>query len=179
MDTTTTAIRLPQTVAAVAGTKQGTFHRQKIVSVVKGDPGIHLRRLAAVVGISWNTCLHHVNRLEAKGVVSTQKVRGLVCVFDRTGGAVTGKTGHCLLRDERNMNVARFVAENPGCHQRAVCAGTDLAPSVVTRRLQSLEDAGLVERIREGRVTLVAPTEALESALQTDVAGDDPLQILF
>lgn len=156
-------------------TAQGDLHRQKILAAIRGNPGIHLRRLAHIVGLSWNTCLHHVGVLEARGLVVVRKVAGKVCAFDASRGAVGGKTAACLLRDPRNTSVARFVADHPGAHQRAICAGTSLAPSVVTRRLQHLEDAGLVERVREGRVALVQPTPRLGRAL----AGldDDPLRV--
>ncbi len=169
MDTTTTQIRA-QPNTTLGGTQQGSHHRQKLLQLVRGDPGIHLRRAAHVMGISWNTCLHHVQRLEQAGLVTVKKVQGKVCVFDRTQGAVTGKTGTCLLRDDRNLTMARFLSENPGVHQRSICAATSLAPSVVTRRLQALEDAGLVERVREGRAIFVEPTAALDAAL----ANDDP-----
>ncbi len=164
----------PTPNVTLGGTRQGSYHRQNILNLIRGDPGIHLRRLAHVVGLSWNTTLHHINRLEAAGLVSTRKVQGKTCVFDRSRGAMDSKTGTALLRDPRNVTVARFVSEHPGAHQRALCAATDLAPSVVTRRLQALEEAGLVERVRLGRVALVQPTDALASALG---AGDvsDPL----
>ncbi len=166
MDTTT-----PQTTTfarvntTLGGTKTGAHHRDLLIQVIRSNPGIHVRRLAAIVGISWNTCLHHVHRLEAAGLISSKKVQGKLTVFDKTRGAVVAKAGNALLRDERNLTVARFVAEHPGAHQRAICAGTDLAPSVVTRRLQALEDAGMVERVPEGRITAVHPTEALDEVL--------------
>jgi predicted transcriptional regulator len=165
--------QIRSTSTILGGTKQGSHHRQKIMQLVRADPGIHLRRLGHIVGLSWNTCLHHVQRLEAANLVTLQKVQGKVCVFDRTQGAISGKTGSALLRDPRNMTVARFVAEHPGAHQRAICTATDLAPSVVTRRLQALEDAGLVDRVREGRVTLVVPTEQLMAAIDASQEGID------
>ncbi len=166
-----TTIR-PVANVTLGGTQQGSYHRQNILNLIRGDPGIHLRRLAHVVGLSWNTTLHHVTRLEAAGFISIRKVQGKICAFDRSRGALEGKTGTALLRDPRNQTVARFVAANPGAHQRAVCAATDLAPSVVTRRLQALEEAGFVERVREGRVALVQPTTALGEALERSDEAD-------
>ncbi len=165
----------PTTNVTLGGTRQGSHHRQHILNLIRGDPGIHLRRLAHIVGLSWNTTLHHVNRLDAAGLISIKKVQGKVCAFDRSRGALESKTGTALLRDPRNASVARFVVDHPGAHQRAVCAATELAPSVVTRRLAALEDAGLVERVREGRVAWVQPTEALETALNSDEA--DPFAL--
>ncbi len=167
----TTTIR-PTANVTLGGTQQGSYHRQNIINLIRGDPGIHLRRLAHVVGLSWNTTLHHVNRLEAAGLISIKKVQGKVCAFDRSRGALDGKTGTALLRDPRNVTVARFVVDHPGAHQRALCAATHLAPSVVTRRLQAMEEAGLVERVREGRVALVQPTDALSLALGNNDAAD-------
>lgn len=170
METTTQLHARPKNATA-----QGDLHRQKILHTIRANPGIHLRRMAHIVGLSWNTCLHHLGVLEARHLVVVRKVQGKICAFDTSRGAVTGKTGTCLLRDPRNMTVARFVAQHPGAHQRAVAAATDLAPSVVTRRLQSLEDAGLVERVRDGRVCFVQPTAELEKALIVD---PDPLLVL-
>lgn len=167
METTTQLHARPKTATA-----QGDLHRQKILHTIRANPGIHLRRMAHIVGLSWNTCLHHLGVLEAHHLVVVRKVQGKICAFDTSRGAVASKTATCLLRDPRNLTVARYVAQHPGAHQRALAAGTDLAPSVVTRRLQSLEDAGLVERVRDGRVCLVQPTPVLEHALGLE---QDPL----
>lgn len=139
--------------------------RARIQALVRADPGIHIRRIAALSGLSWNTVQYHLRRMEADGTVASRKVQGNVCYFDRSSGAFHGKQGQALLREPRNVLLARHLIQNGGSSQRELAESLGLAASVIHRRIHRFEEAGLVERIPEGRSVLVFPREDLSLGL--------------
>lgn len=139
--------------------------RARIQALVRADPGIHIRRIAFLSGLSWNTVQYHLRRMEAAGTVVSRKVQGNVCYFDRSAGAFHGKQGQALLREPRNVLLARHLVDNGGRSQRELAQELGLAASVIHRRIQKFEEAGLVERIPEGRSVLVFPREDLSVGL--------------
>ena len=148
------------------GRPRGDTQRELLMAFVGSNPGIHILRASQVLGLNWNTCLHHVRRLEAEGRLSTRKVQGRVCLFDRKAGAVAPRIAPILLRDGRNADIARLLASSPGLNQRALAESLGMAASVIHRRLVRMEEAGLVERVQRSRETAVFATDALHVAFE-------------
>lgn len=145
------------------GSNAGDIARERILSVVKTSPGIHIRRISLLTGLSWNTCLHHLRVLDLGNQVTSRKVQGKRCWFDTRSGAVNAKRGICLMRDSINLSIANEVLGQPGNSQINIATNLDLAASVVHRRLVAMEQAGLVTRQPENRKMSVHPTQALEA----------------
>ncbi|MCA1818771.1 MAG: winged helix-turn-helix transcriptional regulator [Thermoplasmatota archaeon] len=154
------------------GRPKGDRQRQLLLALVAANPGVHILRAAALLGLNWNTCLHHVRRLEGAGTVTVRKVNGRVCLFDRKAGAASNRIGNLLLRDERNVNLAKLLIGSPGVNQKSLAGHMGVAASVVHYRLVRLEEAGLIQRVNRGREVCVFPTESLEAAFRaTQVPG--------
>ncbi len=139
--------------------------RQRILAVVRHNPGIHVGHVARLVGMAWNTVDHHIRRMERAGVVACVKVQGRIALFDATQGRVPNKRAQALLKDARNRVMLGCIVASPGSTQRGLADATGLAASVVHRRLASMEDAGLVYRTPDGRSNVVHPTRRAHDAL--------------
>ena len=157
------------------GRPKGDRQRQLLLALVASNPGVHVLRAAALLGLNWNTCLHHVRRLEGAGLVTVRKVSGRVCLFDRKSGSASSRIGNLLLRDERNMGLARLLIEAPGVNQKSLAGKLGVAASVAHYRLVRLEEAGLIQRVNRGREVCVFPTEAMESAYRTAMLNVAPV----
>ncbi|MHB8633656.1 MAG: winged helix-turn-helix transcriptional regulator [Thermoplasmatota archaeon] len=144
---------------------RGERQRQLLLGLIASSPGVHVLRAASVLGLNWNTCHHHVRRLEAEGRIVVRKVAGLVCLFDRREGAVTPRLAPVALREARNNDIARMTMENPGKNQKEMAQSLGLAASVVHRRLLRMEELGLVHRVAHGREVSVFATDVLKAAL--------------
>lgn len=55
-----------------------TLNKQKILSVVKHNPGINTPRIAEVLEMSWTSCNNHLMELRSRGLVD----------FEHTGKSV-------------------------------------------------------------------------------------------
>jgi len=153
------------------GRPNGERQRALLVALVAANPGVHILRASNLLGLNWNTCLHHVRRLEGMGQLTVRKVNGRVCLFDRRGGAASNRLGTLLLRDARNAEVAKVLAASPGINQKALAQRVGIAPSVCHYRLVRLEEAGLVQRANHGREVAVFPTDAMLAALRQSTAS--------
>jgi len=147
---------------------------ERLLSLIRANPGIHVRRLAQLVGLSWNTCLHHLRTMEAQDRVVSRKVQGRVCYFDRTRGAVDGKEALCLLRDPDNRRLVQRILEEPGRKQVEIAKALSMPTSTVHRRVARMEAAGLIRRMHESRSMLVFPSERLGALGGAQVPADDP-----
>lgn len=151
-------------MSASARNLPASTNRERLLSLIKSNPGIHIRRLSHLTGLSWNTCLHHLRAMERGTQVTSRKVQGKVCWFDATEGAIKGKVATCLLRDPDNLKLAHQVLATPGHNQSKIAASLAMAASVVHRRLTAMEEAGLVVRMPQSRSVHVFPTQELTSA---------------
>lgn len=148
--------------------------RARLHGMVRADPGVHLRRLAFLTGMSWNTCLHHLRRMERDGTVVCRKIQGKVCYFDKADGAVADKDALTLLREDRNQRIVRFIVDHPGTTQRAAAADLDLGTSALHRRVSRLEAAGVLARRAEGRCTYLFANDDIDTTLAA--AGLAPVE---
>ncbi len=149
-------------------------HRERLYALVVADPGIHVRRLAPLVNLSWNCCNSHLRILEREGRLISRKVDGKLCWFDREAAVVRNKNARCVLRDSGHRAVAQEVMAQPGANQVTLAQSLRLADSSIHRHLTRLEREGLVVRMSGGRSRQVFPTERLQ-ALMAGEPGDDPV----
>lgn len=145
--------------------RRGCENRQRILAIVDSDPGIHVRELVRVTGLTWGTCHYHVTRLEEERSVVVRHVRGRSCLFGRARSGPS-RAAAALLRGPRNRRLARVLLERPGTVQGELQQATGMPASVLCRRIRRFEEAGLVQRIREGRCLIVTATPELEAAMR-------------
>lgn len=162
-----TTLETPSSRPLHPGRPQGDRQRRLLLGLIASNPGVHVLRAAYVLGLNWNTCLHHVRRLEGEGRIVMRRVQGRICLFDRTAGAASTKMAPLLLRDERNAQIAKLVLGQPGMNQKELAESVGMAASVVHRRVVRLEEAGLLHRAAGARQVTLYATDALQAAWKT------------
>lgn len=146
-------------------------NRILIEALANAQPGIHVRRIAAITGLSWNTCRHHVGRLTRSGALTTLTYRGRTCVFPPHRQKRLPAVDDALQR-----RILDWMRANPGQPQRALAQALDIACSVAHRRILQLEEANLVRRVAEGRSMLCYVTNGHDEVRAAIHAG--PTQLL-
>lgn len=146
------------------GRAKGDHQRLLLMALVEADPGIHIMRVTHLLALNWNTCYHHARRLAIEGRIVMRKVQGRLCLFDPRAGAVGGRIGPVLLRDQRTAGLARAILASPGANQKELAQALGLSPSVVHRHVLRLERAGLVQRVPKSRSMAVYATDGLAEA---------------
>jgi predicted transcriptional regulator len=146
------------------GRPRGERQRLLLLALVQANPGIHILRAAHLLGLNWNTCHYHAQRLAGEERITLCKVGSHVCLFDRREGAMAHRVAPLLLRGGRTASLVQLIFERPGASQQDLALGLGVAPSSVHRYLRRLEKAGLVQRVQEGREVATFATDALAAA---------------
>ncbi|MHB1261771.1 MAG: winged helix-turn-helix transcriptional regulator [Thermoplasmatota archaeon] len=146
------------------GRPRGERQRLLLLALIQANPGIHILRAAHLLGLNWNTCHYHAQRLAGEERITICKVGSHVCLFDRRDGAMAHRVAPLLLRGGRTASLVQLIFERPGASQKSLASGLGMAPSSIHRYLLRLEKAGLVERVHDGREVATFATEALTAA---------------
>ena len=132
------------------------------VAAVRERPGQPLSDLARAADIPRNTAVSHLRRLEKEGLLSSVR-QGRVRLYFAPGALVRRENADALaaLRHPTTRAIATQIGSAPGLDQRALCEKTGLTPSLAHWHATRLEDAGVVQRQREGRHVRYYPGPAM------------------
>lgn len=127
--------------------------RQRMLELVRQDPGIDVRTVAAELGCSWTKAAYHAARLQSAGHIVDRLIRGRRVLFP-SGGTQGKETAFVLLRDGIHRRAFDEISRRPGIGRDFLAATLGVHPSHVSRVAKALSQAGLVEFTKEGpRVT--------------------------
>lgn len=135
--------------------------RAALFQLLLDRPLSNVAQIAAALRTTAPTARWHLAVLEEAGLVRTRRAgRALVASVP---GTAEGKHAKPLaaLRRPHGLTVVHAVSASPGLTlgQAARAAGT--TPQSAARALADLEDAGLVERVRDGRSVRCYPGEGI------------------
>lgn len=126
-------------------------NRMMIKELVSISPGIHLRRLQKLLGLSFTTTRYHVNNLVRDGEVTLAALGGYTRLYP-AGTADDMKVAYASLQNKNARAVLEAILDSPGREvtQAEVAKSLGVARSTVTERVSLLSDAHLVKRSLTG-----------------------------
>jgi predicted transcriptional regulator len=119
---------------------------------IEESPGAYLSAVCESAEVPVSTARHHLDVLEAEDLVTTAKVRGKRRFYP--GHAADDAELVAALEDEGTASVLHALARLGDSHGGRIADELDRDPSTVSHHLSRLEDAGLVEREREGQAVV-------------------------
>jgi DNA-binding MarR family transcriptional regulator len=128
---------------------------KRLLDAILRQPGLTLRRLRADTGLANGVAHHHLDRLLGAGLVVAHRHRNALLLFENHGRYAATWRQVAALRDPLNRRLHRWLAANPSATQAQTVQasqGWGWRRSLTQKRLALLEQAGLVERRREGRL---------------------------
>ncbi len=126
--------------------------RERIFNIVNADPGVSATDLASRAAVSWGTTMYHLDVLEQNRVVTSMKDGRYRRYFVNGADLASTKAEVAVLKNDRTAAVARIVAETPGSTQKEISRATGMTPQALHWHMARLSEAGLVRKVREGRV---------------------------
>lgn len=125
--------------------------RRRVYQLVQAEPGLSLSELAQRAALSWGNTVHHLSVLKRSGLVVSLR-HGRYRRWFAAGAVEQGQRGQvAALRNPVSARVARLVLEVPGLSQKQLADRMAMSPQAVHWHLARLAQAGLVQRVREGR----------------------------
>ena len=125
--------------------------RRALYDAVEASPGIGLTDLAENVDVPHSTARHHVRVLVDEGILVTVKQLGKRRYFPEHEEHLTLTAA---LSEPPKAAVLHTLATQGEVHGGVLADELDRDPSTITHHLQTLEDAGLVERRKRGRAVV-------------------------
>lgn len=124
--------------------------RQRILDIVRRTPGITPLRLCASTGFGWGTTMHHINKLQRTGhltSVSAGRTRALFL----PGLPVDVRRQAALVQRPEHVALLNLLQKRPGLSQIELAAALNADRSQLCRLLRRWEDAGIVIGEQDGR----------------------------
>ena len=125
-------------------TKEGA-NATKLRVLVESSPGIHLREVQRVLGVSFTTVRHHVRRLLEDKSIESRRYGRYNRLFPQ--GFPATEIGQALaVRNRTTKVILEEIAIRHNTTNKSVSRSTGLAKSTVSRHVSLLESLGVVER---------------------------------
>lgn len=110
-------------------------------------PGLHLRELHRLIGMSFNSTRYHVDRLAASGEILRVEEGGYSRLYP-AGTSETDKRLFALIRRPTDRQILARVVKTGKVSQQELCKSTGFAKSTISEHLTGLAKAGVLEAHR-------------------------------
>ncbi len=157
--------------------------RQRILQLIREQPGLNLSQIVKVLAIGWGTVAYHVQILRRQGRIRELRFLNRVCFFANMQGEGQ-QMQTVLLRQPNYREVMVALASQPGLSQREIASRTGHARQYISRLVAKMERAGLLraEPSTAGRryfpldgVILDPGAPFVESTQQNGARSPEPL----
>ena len=131
--------------------------RARILARVRAAPGVHLREVARGASVPLATTLYHLDRLEAEGLVRSERV-GRTRRFHPAGPAVPAppRAAEDLVRRAMARRLVLAVAARAGATQAQLRASTGASRGSLSSHLTNLVRQGALVETTAGRAKAYA-----------------------
>jgi DNA-binding MarR family transcriptional regulator len=140
--------RIPPSEVLGSGPRRGLFE------LMQAEPGLSASELAQRRGLSWGAAVHHLETLRRNGFATSARFGRYRRWFAAGGFDEARKSQVAVLRNAVTARVAQAVLAAPGSSQKRLAVRLGMTPQATHWHLARLEQAGLVERRRNGREVL-------------------------
>jgi DNA-binding transcriptional ArsR family regulator len=145
-------------------------NRAAIYRLIQREAGISTKDVAEQLHLAWGTVTHHLGKLEKRRFVVSKKYGKYRRYFANGEGGTERKDQVAVLRLDRTGDVAALIRASPGLTQKAVSAALGVSSSTILWHVKRLESAGLITKVRDGKLVRYYPGEALPPVLVTPPA---------
>jgi DNA-binding transcriptional ArsR family regulator len=152
----------------------GHPRREALYALILQQPGVSLQALGEATGLSRTAVLHHLRLLEMQHLVVSKRM-GRSRHYYENGGRYgrDAKEAYAILQNARSKEVAEFIRTHPGAMQKQLCEALSIQPSIAHWHVRRLQQAQLVDAVRQGRAVNYFPGAGL-----LEVAAQPPIPAL-
>lgn len=143
--------------------------RATIFEAIQSDPGLSATDLSRRADCGWGTVVYHLAVLEQNGMVISSRDGRHRRFFPYSGMDFRHKDVFSAIRNETTAAILDAIRDSPGIHQKALRKEVDLAASTVNWHVSKLEDAELVEKVRDGRKVRYHPGAKIDLLKESDL----------
>jgi predicted transcriptional regulator len=118
--------------------------RLRVKQLVFLSPGVHLRELQRLLGMSFNSTRYHVDRLTKSGEIVRFEEGGYSRLYPR-GISEAERTLFVIVRSETDRRILSSLVTNLVLSSKQICDRTSLAKSTVSEHIAELLQIGIIK----------------------------------
>jgi DNA-binding MarR family transcriptional regulator len=145
--------------------------RRELVATIREEPGINQSDLQQRFQMGWGALLYHLQRLEAQGIVVSNRWGRSRRYFVNDRSVLPRAEGIRALKAPNARQLAELVVAHPGSTQEELAQSMGLSRSVVSKYATRLEQASLLQREVGRNCFRLFPTGDLRDLLHTSAPG--------
>ncbi len=127
--------------------------RRRVFAFVRENPGSHVREIQRGLGMPTGQLEYHLRYLEERELLTARKDRYYRRYY-AAGMAAADKDLLAGLRQEMPRRIVVHLLLHPDTVHKELMAALELGGSTLTFYLKDLEGKGIIERRKEGRLSL-------------------------
>lgn len=133
-----------------AAERNGPETRREILNLLRSEPGLTKSQVCRRLNLAWGTVSHHTRVLERDGALARRRILGFNRYYtsDARGPELQLMP---LLRESLVPYLLQRVEATPGIGIQKLSRELGLGRKVIRRQLESMVEAGLVERSSDYR----------------------------
>lgn len=112
--------------------------RRKIYELVQKNPGLHLSRIAELLGMRTSLVEYHLIFLEKNQVITPSKESGYARYFVKDSIGVNDKKTLSILRQDVPLRIILYLLKNVRAQHKGILENFDVSPSTLSYHLKKL-----------------------------------------
>lgn len=149
--------------------------RSMLYGFVRGNPGVHLKKLSEEFGMKTSSILWHIRKLESAELVRSERANGYRVFYPTEGGVAVKNVSRAItaLQNPNALALFEHVHSHPGRGVAEISASLGMHAGTVRWHLRKLREFQLVEELVRGDEVSYFATPLGHKSLQTLLRSPD------
>ncbi|HEX2066966.1 MAG TPA: helix-turn-helix domain-containing protein [Candidatus Thermoplasmatota archaeon] len=149
--------------------------RSMLYGFVRGNPGVHLKKLSEEFGMKTSSILWHIRKLESAELVRSERANGYRVFYPTEGGVAVKNVSRAItaLQNPNARALFEHVHSHPGRGVAEIGAALGMHVGTVRWHLRKLKEFQLVEELVRGEAVSYFATPLGHTSLQTLLRSPD------
>ncbi|MCA1811372.1 MAG: helix-turn-helix domain-containing protein, partial [Halobacteriales archaeon] len=143
--------------------------RSMLYGFIRGNPGVHLKKLSEEFGMKTSSILWHIRKLESAELVRSERANGYRVFYPTEGGIAVKNVSRAItaLQNPNARNLFEHVHSHPGRSVMEISSAIHVHVGTVRWHLKKLKEFQLVEELVRGDSVSYFATPLGHTSLQT------------
>ena len=143
--------------------------RSMLYGFIRGNPGVHLKKLSEEFAMKTSSILWHIRKLESAALVRSDRANGYRVFYPTEGGQAVKIVSRATtaLQNANARSIFESLDAKPGASTNELADRTGIHVGTVRWHVRKLKEFALVEELASGDQALFFATPLGHKALQT------------
>ncbi len=143
--------------------------RSMLYGFIRGNPGVHLKKLSDEFGMKTSSILWHIRKLESAELVRSDRANGFRVFYPVEGGQLVRQVSRAVtaLQNGNARGLFEHVERHPGATLAQIATATSIHAGTVRWHLRKLKEFALVDEVAKDGSSMYFATALGQKSLAT------------